>query len=227
MNSATPSIGDDEWDNRRIQPSHFGGPMNLRPYLDGQWLKNGGAAEVCLAISFYFSQLPFIPTFPQHDPPAISAIAQNANLPKLETNEHIEEESMHQHQCEHQDAPPFFTFLPPRRFLHRAKIVQKQTAHTLKHPLIHELHLVRTPDRIRRAKAMGQAWRRRQRSESGPQERRDSGAEPEDATAFSRQASVMCNGGASLGNVSHQCSFYFLVAHVHQARPDVPHSLSA
>lgn len=55
-------IDDDEWEYRRVQPMHFSGPVNFRPYLDRDWFNRGGASEICLAITFSYSSLPFMPS---------------------------------------------------------------------------------------------------------------------------------------------------------------------
>ncbi|KAI0715976.1 hypothetical protein C8T65DRAFT_642426 [Cerioporus squamosus] len=46
-------ISEDEWEYRRQQPMHFEGPMNLRPYMDEEWQRKGGATGVALAIDYY------------------------------------------------------------------------------------------------------------------------------------------------------------------------------
>ncbi|KAL5535827.1 hypothetical protein ACEPAF_3921 [Sanghuangporus sanghuang] len=58
----TPLINDEEWEYRRIQPMHFGGPVNFRPYLNRDWFRHGGMNEICLAITFSYSTLPFMPS---------------------------------------------------------------------------------------------------------------------------------------------------------------------
>ncbi|KAL5494922.1 hypothetical protein ACEPAI_384 [Sanghuangporus weigelae] len=57
-----PLIHDEEWEYRCIQPMHFGGPVNFRPYLNRDWFERGGANEICLAITFSYSTLPFMPS---------------------------------------------------------------------------------------------------------------------------------------------------------------------
>lgn len=54
-------ITDAEWQEKIRQPSHFGGPINLRPYLDAEWYKSGGATRGLSAISMYHITLPSIP----------------------------------------------------------------------------------------------------------------------------------------------------------------------
>ncbi|KAH6908840.1 hypothetical protein BKA70DRAFT_1103346 [Coprinopsis sp. MPI-PUGE-AT-0042] len=51
----------DEWEFRKREPMVNAGPLNSRPFLDPQWLKDGGATNVSLGIGYYFYQLPFIP----------------------------------------------------------------------------------------------------------------------------------------------------------------------
>ncbi|EPQ58332.1 hypothetical protein GLOTRDRAFT_137071 [Gloeophyllum trabeum ATCC 11539] len=54
-------ISDAEWETRRRQPMHNGGPANLRPFLDREWVARGGDSEAMIAISFYWNTLPFMP----------------------------------------------------------------------------------------------------------------------------------------------------------------------
>lgn len=51
----------EEWDHRLKQPMHFAGPVNPRPFLDQDWLKNGGHSEVFAAVAYANVTLPFIP----------------------------------------------------------------------------------------------------------------------------------------------------------------------
>ena len=55
-------MSQEEWEDRRRQPMHFTGPLNLRPFMDEEWQKKGGATEIALAIDFYECTLPFMPT---------------------------------------------------------------------------------------------------------------------------------------------------------------------
>ncbi|KAH7889365.1 hypothetical protein F5I97DRAFT_1923912 [Phlebopus sp. FC_14] len=57
-------IGEEEWQYRKRQPYISGGPLNLRPYLNKEWLDKGGGGELLLAISFFFYQLPFMTMAP-------------------------------------------------------------------------------------------------------------------------------------------------------------------
>ena len=202
--ASDPAIGDEEWAFRRIQPTHFGGPLNLRPYLERSWYERGGAEEVLLAISFFFLELPFLPTFLRR--PTLDVTSQTSmrgsasDLLTGDPNEFDTDSSaVHCPPIRAHSMPPFFSFLSPQRFLHRAMIVRLQNAHTVRHALLHELHLVRTFDRIRRARAAGLAWRRRlQQTHSSMLE--------ETPSTYNHSSCVFANGGASLGNVSR---YYF------------------
>jgi hypothetical protein len=54
-------IPSDEWADRLRQPMHFGAPINPRPHLDPEWLRQGGATEVFFAITFTRVTLPSMP----------------------------------------------------------------------------------------------------------------------------------------------------------------------
>jgi hypothetical protein len=51
----------EEWEYRKRQPLHTGGPLNLRPFLDKAWVERGGGGEFCVAIGFYYFTLPRVP----------------------------------------------------------------------------------------------------------------------------------------------------------------------
>ncbi|KAH9950453.1 hypothetical protein B0H21DRAFT_868846 [Amylocystis lapponica] len=55
-------ISEDEWEQRRQQPMHFFGPVNLRPYLDQQWRRKGGNREVMVSVGSFVCTLPFMPS---------------------------------------------------------------------------------------------------------------------------------------------------------------------
>ena len=55
------ALSEAEWNHQIRQPMHQSGPINLRPYLDQEWLSTGGAERVCMAVSFYRSTLPAMP----------------------------------------------------------------------------------------------------------------------------------------------------------------------
>ncbi|TDL25416.1 hypothetical protein BD410DRAFT_819988 [Rickenella mellea] len=125
-------ISDDEWMERKKQPMLFGGPLNLRPYLSREWYEAGGGAEVCLAISFFFNKLPFMPTSEWG--------AGNW----------------------YNDTPSFPDLLSRERFFLRCRIVKHQTISYMRHPLFLELALLRTPARVDRARNLGLLWREAQ-----------------------------------------------------------------
>jgi hypothetical protein len=50
-----------EWEYRKRQPLHTGGPLNLRPFLNKDWVERGGGGEFCIAIGFYYLTLPRVP----------------------------------------------------------------------------------------------------------------------------------------------------------------------
>lgn len=54
-------ISEDEWQSRIRQPTHTGGPFNLRSFLRKDWVDNGGQNELNVHISFYFISLPHMP----------------------------------------------------------------------------------------------------------------------------------------------------------------------
>ena len=130
-------INEDEWQYRMIQPMHFAGPLNLRPYLDKNWYKHqGGAGEVCLAISFFEYTLPFMPS--------------TKVPPKQWTDNRM---------------PSFDSLLSQKRFVLRSCMIQRQSRNLLKHPLFLEFHSLRGPKRIERARNLALDWQRERNTE--------------------------------------------------------------
>jgi hypothetical protein len=125
-----------EWAHRLRQPSHFGGPLNLRPFLAPDWLAAGGASEVNLCISFFFNTLPFMPRAPGATSGDPARVARDAS-----------------------GAPPLADLLSPARFFARARIVKRQTDTFLRHPLFLELTLARTPSRGAHSRESLRFWR--------------------------------------------------------------------
>ncbi|KAF8838029.1 hypothetical protein BDN67DRAFT_982819 [Paxillus ammoniavirescens] len=115
-------IGEEEWEYRKKQPHISGGLLNLRPYLDQEWLAKGGHGEFLLAIGFLYHQLPFMTL-------------------GMTTRQRREELVL----CN--GAPPFAHLLTFNRFLHRANMVKQKIDKLLYHPLFLEIagaaHLVR------------------------------------------------------------------------------------
>lgn len=131
---ASPRIFDEEWEHRLAQPMHFTGPMNLRPYLNQNWYKNqGGASEICLAISFSHYVLPRMPVS------SLSADEWAA------------------------DFPPFNSLLSRSRFIQRSHLVKRQAAALTRHPLMHEFHEIIASDRISRTREAALAWREKEK----------------------------------------------------------------
>lgn len=106
-----------------------GGPLSLRPFLDKEWFKQGGASNVSLAISFFDYTLPFMPLG------SASSISPGSALP-----------SFHQ-------------LLSPQRFLLRCISIKTQAAHLIKHPLFLEIAEVHMPERAESLRNFGSHWR--------------------------------------------------------------------
>ncbi|KAF8838028.1 hypothetical protein BDN67DRAFT_955732 [Paxillus ammoniavirescens] len=126
-------ISGEEWEYRKKQPHISGGPLNLRPYLDQEWLAKGGHGEFLLAISFLFYQLPFMTL-------------------GMTTRQHREELVL----CN--GAPPFAHLLTFHRFLHRANMVKQQVDKFLYHPLFLEIAGAAHLDRLEITRFGALAW---------------------------------------------------------------------
>ncbi|KAF9500164.1 hypothetical protein BDN71DRAFT_1440734 [Pleurotus eryngii] len=113
-------ISQEEWEMRRRQPMHTGGPLNLRPYLDKEWLAKGGHATVGCAIAFFWYTLPFMP------------LGSAANLSVGD------------------NLPSFAELLSRDRFFLRTDLVKKQSNHTFRHPLFGSIVKQQSRDRIQR-----------------------------------------------------------------------------
>ena len=111
-----------EWEYRKKQPMNIGGPLNIRPYLEEDWLARGGGGEVFLAISFYFYHLPFMTlgTTRNQDPATLRLV---------------------------NGAPPFADLLTFNRFLHRANLVKTQAKQFFQHPFFTEIAMGHHADR--------------------------------------------------------------------------------
>ncbi|KAH9854227.1 hypothetical protein C2E23DRAFT_858819 [Lenzites betulinus] len=125
-------ISVDEWEHRRRQPMHYGGPLNLRPYLDEAWQRAGGVAEMLLMIDYYDCTLPFMPT--------PYGTRRDAGVPRVD------------------GAPPYSALLARSRFFHRARVAKEQLARTVKHPLLLELAHARQPLYLIRKKRVAAHW---------------------------------------------------------------------
>ncbi|KAI0670387.1 hypothetical protein C8Q78DRAFT_1035959 [Trametes maxima] len=110
----------EEWEYRRRQPMHYGGPLNLRSYLDREWQRKGGPMSVALMIDFYDVTLPFMPT------PYGSR--RDESLPRAADG-----------------APPYAALLSRDRVVYRTKLARRQLANSVKHPLLLEIAHARQP----------------------------------------------------------------------------------
>ncbi|KAH7922095.1 hypothetical protein BV22DRAFT_1131716 [Leucogyrophana mollusca] len=133
-------ISASEWEHRKKQPMHSGGPLNLRPFLDQQWYNRGGGGDVFLAISFYFYTLPFMSVgmTDHQDPRSLDLV---------------------------DGAPSFGALLSFKRFLLRSRLVARQAQRFMRHPLFLEIALSAHSARIERTKMVALEWKRR--AESG------------------------------------------------------------
>jgi hypothetical protein len=127
---AQGSLSETDWTHRIKQPMHQSGPFNLRAHLDKEWLATGGADRVCVAISFYRTTLPALPV---------------ARL--LRDNSQVLEN------------PPFQAMLSRGRFLHRCRMVKKQTSAFLTHPLLPEFSQIMRPARAETSRLIALDWR--------------------------------------------------------------------
>ena len=121
-------INAEEWEFRKREPMMSSGPLNLRPSLDRQWHDAGGASNVCVAVSFFFYRLPFMPLG------AARLITPGDKLPTYDD------------------------LLSPGRFVLRSQFLKKQAAQLMKHPLFHEIASARLPMREQSAREMALTW---------------------------------------------------------------------
>jgi hypothetical protein len=127
---AQGALSEAEWTHQIAQPMQFIGPLNLRPYLDPEWLATGGAGRVCTVVSYYRNRLPAMPV----------ARTLPRGSPALEK-------------------PPFEALLSRGRFFHRCRIAKKQTSDFLDHPLKTEFAQLLKLPRIAKARSNALNWR--------------------------------------------------------------------
>lgn len=125
-------ISQDEWEHRRRQPMHFGGPINLRPYMDAEWQRKGGATEIVLAIDYYECRLPFMP--------APFGTRRDQAVPRVD------------------GAPPYSALLSRERFFNRARFFRAQLQKIVRHPLLLDIALARQPMYVVRKKTIATHW---------------------------------------------------------------------
>ena len=123
----------DEWEYRRRQPMHFGGPVNLRPYMDTDWQRRGGLTEVALAIDYYDCTLPFMPS------PFGSR--RDDRVPRDPSG-----------------APPFAALMSPARFFYRGQLCRQQLRRTMSNPLAMDIAAARQPAYVHRKRVMATHW---------------------------------------------------------------------
>ena len=119
-----------DWADRITQPMHQLGLINLRPYLDQEWLAAGGADRVCTAISFSMSTLPTLP------------VARS-----LRDGSEVSE------------TPPFDALLSGPRFFHRCRIVKEQASDFLGHSLLPEFAQIIRSARAKKSRLIALDWR--------------------------------------------------------------------
>lgn len=169
-------IKDDEWEKRRKEPMHIAGPINIRPFLDQEWFKNGGASELCISLGFFFYTLPFLPL-------GLAATSDYSPRTGLEGG-----------------APPFSDLLSHERFFWRSHILRKQSEAYLKHPLLVDINVALFPPRIEQTKKTFDKWCSiRDASENG-----NKMASVADGGTYLTPDLVFTHGGSSLGNVRIQ-----------------------
>lgn len=111
-------IGEDEWEFRKREPAHSGGPLNLRPYLDKDWQQAGGYTTVSVHIGFYWVTLPYMPLG------KAQKIKPGAEMPSIAD------------------------MLTLDRFLLRSRLARKQMDDALSHPLTLDMLHVGGPRRV-------------------------------------------------------------------------------
>ncbi|KAI0780940.1 hypothetical protein BD413DRAFT_501199 [Trametes elegans] len=136
-------LSEDEWEYRRRQPMHYGGPINLRPYLDQEWQRKGGVGELGVMIDYYDCTLPFMPT--------PYGARRDTGVPRVN------------------GAPPYSALLSRERFFHRAQLARQQVSRLAKHPLFLEIVRARQPLYHYRRKVMVTHWQAAARGEPLPQ----------------------------------------------------------
>ena len=122
---------------------HFGGPINLRPYMDPEWQRKGGATEVGLAIDFYELSLPFMPT------PFGSR--RDERVPRAADG-----------------APPYAALLSRERFFYRGQLCRRQLAAIASNPLVLDIASARQPAYLHRKKTMALHWLAEKKGEPLP-----------------------------------------------------------
>nr|VWO98643.1 Transcription factor MBP1 [Ganoderma boninense] len=161
-----------EWEYRRRQPMHFGGPVNLRPYMDPEWQRKGGATEVALAIDYYECTLPFMPT------PFRSR--RDEGVPR-----------------DHLGAPPFAMLMSSERFFYRGQLCRQQLKRIMSNPLAMDIASARQPTYMHRKRIMATHWLAEKKGDPLPD--LPTPAQAKDSVPAD---CVFANGLASVGQMS-------------------------
>ena len=135
-------ISEEEWEHRRRQPIHFGGPINLRPYVDADWQRKGGLTEIGLMIDIYECTLPFMPT--------PFGTRRDESVPRVN------------------GAPPYSALMSHARFFHRARFLKDQLQKRATHPLILDIAQARQPSYILGKKKAMTHWLAEKKGEPLP-----------------------------------------------------------
>jgi len=123
-------ISEEDWQFRKREQMFTSGPLNLRPYLNKDWLEQGGLTNVSLAINFFLYSLPFMPL------------------------------GLSSHLRPGMDLPSYESLLSKGRFLYRCHMVKNKAAQFMNHPLFMELAAVRSFVMVEGAKQLSLHWRK-------------------------------------------------------------------
>ena len=105
------------------------------------------------------------------------------SLPLMPTSSTVEDDGK----------PSFSSLLSNERFPYRALLARQQQAQKLKHPLLHELHELRMPNRVRSTRVLTERWQAQQEG------REYVGNEAHFGGSFKTMGTcVFANGGSSL-----------------------------
>ena len=178
-------ISEEEWAYRKRQPYRSFCPLNLRPYLEKEWFEKGGGGEFVVSISAFCSQLPFM------------------------TLGVTERRKRHEHELS-DGAPPFSDLLTFDRFLHRARLAQKQTRAFLNHPLFIDIIRVASLEFGRNTHLSALEWRKRVGAASGVGTH---GSLDNDNGLPVVLPSVVAHRGSTLGNVRLSTNHHLPYSH--------------
>lgn len=162
-------IPEKEWQYRLRQPTHTGGPLNLRPFLNEGWVAAGGEREMNIYVSFFRVTLPFMAR-PSSSVPAT-----------LDTS----------------GAPPFASLLSIKRFFGRCALVKQKVLRFAQHPLFFEIISQREPLHSNRKRKAALHWRRLQAGKLSPIDFTAATAGIDDNVVFAHGGSSIGNVGPS------------------------------